>query len=341
MCISYDDFEYNNFKMIYFIYGNQISSIKAYIKKISKERIGEADEMNFVKYDATQTNVQEMVDDANYVPLGYDYKVVVAENCYFLQKPKPRNKIESDQDYQKLIDYIKNPNPDCDFIFTLHTSSFDKTSEVAKLIVSKAKVIEIKDPDTQTWGQYVKSKIDAIIEKNPNLKIDRDALEELTNRTSGDIPGFKNNVQKLFLYKEHITYDDVVLMVTRPLEDNVFVIFNHLLAGQNDRALAVFRDLKVNNIEPVALLTNLASQFRSLNQVIFLTKRGFSVDEIANELNMKPGRVRILKTNTFKISEESIHNTLEDLFKLDLQIKSGQVNDRYYAFELFLINFQR
>lgn len=327
--------------MIYFIYGNQTSSIKAYINKIAKERIGEKDEMNFVKYDACQTNIQEMVDEANYVPLGYDYKVVVADNCYFLQKPKPRNKIESDQDYQKFINYINNPNPDCDLVVTLHTSTLDKTSEITKLLINKGKIIEIKDPDNLTWGQYVKQKIDSLLAKNPNYKIDKDAIDELSSRTAGDIPGFKNNIQKLFLYKEHITYDDVVLMVTRPLEDNVFVIFNHLLGGHNDRALAVFRDLKVNNIEPVVLLSNLASQFRSLNQVIFLSKNGYSVEEIANELNMKPMRVKILRTNTYKISEETIQRTLENLFKLDFQIKSGQVNDRYYAFELFLINFQR
>lgn len=63
-------------------------------------------------------------------------------------------------------------------------------------------------------------------------------------------------------------------------------------------------------------------------------------DEIANELAIKPIRVQILKRQTYAMSEKNIHKTLDDLFQLDLQIKSGQV-DRFYAFELFLINFKR
>ena len=51
--------------------------------------------------------------------------------------------------------------------------------------------------------------------------------------------------------------------------------------------------------------------------------------------------VQILKRSTYAMSEEALHNTLDSLFNLDLQIKSGQINDRYYAFELFLINFKR
>ena len=67
---------------------------------------------------------------------------------------------------------------------------------------------------------------------------------------------------------------------------------------------------------------------------------GRSEEEIAKELNIKPGRAYILRKNTSLISEKAIHRTLNELFELDLQIKSGLV-DRFYAFELFLINFKR
>ena len=327
--------------MIYFIYGNQTSTIKAYIKKIAKESLPEQDEMNFVKYDGSNSLIQEWIDDANYVPLGYDNKVVAVENCYFLQKKKPRNKIESDQDYKVLFQYLRNPNPDCELILCVPTTEIDKTSELAKLINEVSKVIEVKDPDQKTWKQYVNDKVRALLDKNHDLSIDRDALEELTLRTNGDIPLFKNSVTKLFLYTNHVRYEDVVLMVTRPLEDNVFLMFNYLIDGKNDLAIKLYRDLRVSNTEPVTLINTLANQFRLLNEVVYLSKKGLNNDEIANELGIKPIRVQILKRSTYAMSEDQLHKTLDDLFNLDLQIKSGQVNDRYYAFELFLINFKR
>ena len=120
--------------MIYLVYSNQSSEIKKIIKAIAKQTLPERDEMNFVRYDGNNTLVQEFVDDANYVPLGYDKKVVAVDNCYFLIKPKPRNTLESDQDYKTLIKYLRNPNPDCDLILTVPTTAIDTNNEIFKII---------------------------------------------------------------------------------------------------------------------------------------------------------------------------------------------------------------
>ena len=326
--------------MIYLVYSNQSSEIKKVIKAIAKQTLPERDEMNFVRYDGNSALVQEFVDDANYVPLGYDKKVVAVDNCYFLIKPKPRNKIESDQDYKVLVAYLRNPNPDCDLILTVPTTSIDTNNEIFKIISEHGKITEIKDPDAKEWNKYVKATVEDYIKKNPDCRIDSDALLELTDRTAGDIPLLRNSVIKLFLYTKHITYEDVLLMVTRPLEENTFQIFNYLLENKNDKAIGLFRDLRVNNVEPVTLIGMLANQFRLLNEVVYLSKNNYSNDDIAKELGIKPIRAQILKRQTYTLSEKAIHRTLDDLFNLDLQIKSGQV-DRFYAFELFLINFKR
>ncbi len=326
--------------MIYLIYSNQSSELKKVIKQIAKQALPERDEMNFVRYDGNNTLVQEIVDDANYVPLGYDKKVVAVDNCYFLIKPKPRNKIESDQDYKALFSYLRNPNPDCELILTVPTAEIDKGGELFKLIEEVGKITEIKDPDTKEWNKYVKATVEDYIKKNPGNRIDQDALIELTDRTQGDIPLLRNSVIKLFLYTNHVRYEDVLLMVTRPLEDNTFQLFNYLLNGENEKAVGLFRDLQVNNVEPVTIIGMLSNQFRLLNEVVFLSKKGMSNDDIASELNIKPIRVQILKRQTYTMKEKAIYRTLDDLFNLDLQIKSGLV-DRFYAFELFLINFKR
>lgn len=322
--------------MIYFIYGNQTPSIKKQVSKIVNSVIPEHDDMNFVRFDGANVLIQEAIDETNYLPLGYDHKVVCVENCYFLEKPKQKNKIDSEQDYKALIDFINHPSDECDLILTVSTSSIDEKNEIYKLIREKGKTLEIMDPKEEEWPVIVKK----YIEGSLGVKIRQDAVHELAERTTGDMALLITSAQKLALYTDEITYDDVVLMVARPLEANAFAMFDYLIKDENDKAIQLFRDLRVNVVEPVSIISMLANQFRLLNQIQYLSKKGYKEDEIAKELGIKPGRVFVLKKRMSSISEKAIHRTLDDLFNLDLQIKSGLV-DRFYSFELFLINFKR
>lgn len=322
--------------MIYLIFGNQTPAIKKNMSKIVSSVLPEYDDMNYVRYDGTTTLVQEVIDDTNYLPLGYDHKVVALENCYFLEGERKKNKLESDQNYQTLIDFINHPSDECDLILTVHNSKLDEKNEIIKLIKEKGKILEIKDPKAEEWPVMVKKYVNSL-----DVTIEIDAIQELADRTSGDMALLMTSAQKLSLYTTNIKYEDVVLMVARPLDDNTFAIFNYLLKDQNDKAIQLFRDLRVLNIEPVYLIGQLANSFRLLNQIQFLSKKGLSNEEIAKELNIKSViRVQILRKSIASMSEKAIHRTLDELFELDLQIKSGLV-DRFYSFELFLINFKR
>lgn len=322
--------------MIYLIYGNQSATIKNKIRSIVKNNLIEKDDLNFVNFDGSLTPIQECIDEANYIPLGYDHKIVNIQNAYFLLKSKPKTKIETEQLYDVFVQYLKSPNEDCDLILSVVSLDVDKKSEYFKLIEEKGKIFEIADPDEKQWNSYVRM---YCLDKK-GLNIDNDALNELAVRTACDVALFQNNVLKLSLYTDHITYDDVCLMVTKPLEENAFLLFNYLIDGRTNDALSLYEDLRTNNVEPVTLISMLANQFRLLGQISFLSSKGFTNDEIALELKIKVIRVKILKRSVSRISLETIDNTLVDLFNLDLKIKNGLV-DRFYAFELFLINFKR
>ncbi len=321
--------------MIHFIYGDQSPLIKQRIKTITKEVLGTVDEMNFVKMDASETLIQDCVDEATYISLGYDQKVVVLENCYFLLSPRPKNKIDADQDFKKLIGYINNPNPSTELIITVDSKSINEKSEIVSLLKEKAKIHVASNPDKDTFRDYIKQ----YINKSLKAEIDNDAIIELASRVDGDINLFQNNAKKLVNYTNHITFDDVCLLVTKPLDDNIFQIYNYLITHRNDEAIRLYRDLIALNVEPVYLVSSLANQFRLLNEIVFLGKQGASPDDIASQLKINPKRAIVIKKQIYSMSEETIHKTLDDLYKLDLDIKSGQV-DRYYAFELFLINFK-
>ena len=83
--------------MIYLISGKQNIRLKSQMKSIVKKSLKEIDPMNFVKFDGSLTLIQDIIDEANYIPLGYDFKAVVVDSPYFLLKERTRNKIESDK----------------------------------------------------------------------------------------------------------------------------------------------------------------------------------------------------------------------------------------------------
>lgn len=321
--------------MVYFIYGNQSIRIKKQLDAIVKSTIGKVDDLNFGRFDFLQTPIFEILDDASYLPLGYEHKIVVVDNAAFLGKDKYKDKLNKQDDFDELKSVIMGDGKDNDLIFLLNSSNIDKKNEIYKLIEQYGRIFFMEDPDSKQWIDVVKRYICT----NLGVTIDFDALKELSDRTNGDYASLNSNGQKLALYTSHITFADVDLMVTKPLEENTFQLFNYLLNKNNSAAIGLFRDLRVSNVEPVVLISQLATQFRLLGEVLYLANCRLSNDAIAEELKIKSVRVQIMKKYQFYASLSSIRKVLDQLFELDKQIKSGLV-DRYYAFELFLINFK-
>lgn len=328
--------------MICIVVGKQNIQINSQVKNAVKKAVGEIDDMNFAKYDASDISFKDVIDEANYLPLGYDRKAVVIDNCFFLLKEKSRGKknAELEQGIKLLLEYIKEPNDATDLFLTVNTSEspVDKNHPLYQAILKKGQVIEMDEPNEKNWPEVVAHTFKA---RFSDTKIDKDALYELAKRTAGDYALLFNSVSKLSLYTDHIRYDDVLLMVARPLEEETYNLFNFLVDNRNMDAVKLYRDLKSRNIEPVTLISNLANQFRLLNRVSYLAKKGMNQDEIAKELNLNPIRAKILRGKSFVVSQKKIAETLEELYQLDLNIKSGLISDRFFAFELFLINFKR
>ncbi len=324
--------------MICLIYGSQIATIKTREKRLVNEFLDTPDEFNFVRLNGMEVTVQDIVEECRSLPLGYDKKVVIVEDAYFLSKPKPKTSIESLQDYDKLKKYLQTNNPDTILILTLVATSIDKSNEFYQAILKQEDHREyaLAEPTKEEYVSYVTQHFNQRL----NCQITREAVDELIARVGSDLVSFQNNANKLASYKngETITYDDVCLLVSPPLEDNAFQIFNNLIRKKNREALSIYRDLKTQNVEVITLISMLANQFRLLNEVSYLAKNKYSDDQIAKELSLSPTRAKILHGNMRYISTDYINKTLEDLYKLDFDIKSGSV-DRFYMFELYLVNF--
>ena len=314
--------------MNYILYGELYPMIRKHLNKILKERLGDVDDFNVTKIDLEESTLDEVIYESSSLPLGYEKKAVVVDNCDFLTKDVEKN------DEEKVLDMLKKSTDDIDLILILRNENVDKKGKVFNYIKENGQVLEFLNISKEEWPLYIRKYF-----KNKNVEITQEAINELSNRVDGDLTRFINEAEKLCLYKNSITLADVTLMVAKPLEDDAFQMSNALFRGENGVAISIYRDLKLLGQKFVdALVPMLASQFRFISEVCFLDSRGLDKDDIAKELGVSPVRVKIALKNSRNISRRQIANALDKLYNLELQIKSGQI-DRSYGLELFLINF--
>lgn len=314
--------------MNYILYGEQFPMIKKRLSKILKERLGEPDSFNVVKFDLDETDPNEIVGEAELLPLGYDRKAVIVDHCSFLGNGGNK---ELREIFTKLI---QNSSDEIDLILIHRSATIDDKLPLVQEVKEKGQIFNFVNLKKDDWPVFIKKYF-----KDHNVETEPAAVSELASRVDGDLYRFMNEAQKLTLYKDKITVADVALMVSKPIEDDVFQISNALMRGDNATALSIYRDLrKIDYRATETLIPMLGTQFRFISQVCFLDEKGLEKGQIAKQLGTSEVRVSIALKNSRYLSRTMIAHALDDLYQLDYNIKSGQI-DRYYGFELFLINF--
>ena len=314
--------------MNYILYGEQFPMIKKRLSKILKERLGEPDSFNVAKFDLEEADVNEIVSEAELLPLGYDRKAVVVDHCAFLGNGGNNEQREV---FTKLVE---NSSDEIDLILIHRSGTIDDKCPLVEKVKENGQIFNFVNLKKEDWPVFIKKYF-----KDHNIEIEPQAVLELAARVDGDLYRFMNEAQKLELYKDKITVADVALMVNKPLEDDVFQISNALIRGDNATAVSIFCDLqKLGSRATDTLIPMLGTQFRFIYEVCFLYEKGLEKGQIARQLGTSEVRVSIALKNSRYLSRTMLSHVLDDLYQLDYNIKSGQI-DRFYGFELFLINF--
>lgn len=318
--------------MLFLFLSNQKIARKKPIAKLLTERLSEVNAFNYEQIDGTAENMSSFILSAASLSFTSERKAVLLDSPFFLKDKKVtfENKTQEDS----VISLLKNQSDDIDIILSLDSGDFVRDSEISKLVLANAKITEIVENKNLNWTARIINRF-----KERGVVIDYNAAQELANRINGDLDKYVNEVNKLSLYSDHITIVDVIALVSKPLEDNIFAISNALLKGYNMQAFDIYRDLKVANVEPVIIISMLGNQFRFVFDVKLLSDNRLDNASIAKKLHVSDIRVKIAINNARTYTYDKILMVLSQLSDLDYKIKSGQV-DRFYAFELFLINYQ-
>ena len=172
------------------------------------------------------------------------------------------------------------------------------------------------------------------------IKLDANKMEHLISRMPRQVETCMQELDKLALFPDPIDNGVLDVLISKPLEDNVFDLSAAVVSKDLRKALQIYKDLQVLKYDPVALVPSIAWQLRVMFQILVYKRERLSDMDIRDKLGVHEfvfskalGYARL--TNLDRVCE-----LLEMLAQLDHKIKSGLINGPM-GFELFLIEAMR
>lgn len=282
------------------------------------------DDMNVITYDADKDDLSAILMDCNTMPFFCEHKVVIMKSCKFLGTGT------SNFDETALLAYLKEPVASTTLLL-LFEGKMDARKKVGKEIKKLCKSFQFNTLEAHDRDGFVKQML-----ANRKIVMDARTYSVFLDRCGFQMMNISQEIEKLEIYNEPLTPEVIKSLVSKPMEDNVFLLSQALFDQDVKKCFTYVEDFKKVNVEVIALIGLLASQFRFLSQVKVLSMMNKSKREMASELGAHPYRVEKTLEHAHRRDLKQIQSLLNELANLDQNIKMGLV-DKNLGFETFLI----
>ena len=304
----------------YIIVCDDYLAINEYIDKICQDIKVEYDKFD---YDLDDDGLYSIVDELSTISLFDNLKVVVVKSI---------DKITnySAKAFSDLLSAMNNLESENILIMTSlkvlpDNERISKLKKYSSLIDLRLKNINLKE--------Y----IDRFIATN-GFSIDENAVTLLLSYNL-ELSELSNDLKKLMCYdfdSKKITEQDVKLLVSRPLDDNVYQLIEAVLDKNYRHIFSSLKDFKLQNMPSSYIVSLLINKFQELYNTYILSKANMSQADIANVFHVSSGRAYYMHKKIKKLSLDKIKQNLELLNDLDYNIKSGKL-DQNIGLELYLL----
>ncbi|MFV0561227.1 MAG: DNA polymerase III subunit delta [Enterococcus sp.] len=299
---------------------------------LDKMKEEELDDLNFLSFDMETTTIDNVIAEAETLPFFGDRRFVFVENPYFLTGEKKTTGLEQNTDL--LVDYLKQPLETTVLVIFAPYQKLDERKKVTKQLKKVAKVINVQPLGEKEVRRYLAHTLE-----NANITMDREAIDLFLRLTDLELSKMMNELGKLIVYGQgqgRITRAEVLELVPKTLEHNIFDMTQYVLTGDAEQALRLYDDLLLQGEETIKINAILLSQLRLFLQTKILMKIGYQQANIADTLKVHPYRVKLAMQQVRKFDEQTLITLFDQLVEIDYQIKSGQM-DKELLFQLFVL----
>lgn len=307
----------------YIITTDDISAANEKIEQIKKSLSSDYDEIG---YDLEEEGIYSLVDELTTVSLFDSLKFIIAKSSEAILKA-------SESQLKELYSAMNDRNSENVLIFLFTKDNDYQKSEKFKNLRKYSTYIDVRIKNIPL-DQYAKNSF-----INDGYKIDDQTLSLLISYVDS-LSSLQRAIEILELYRleeKNIRIVDIEKMITKPLDNDVYQLITAFLENHTKEVFSIYKDLKVvSKIQISYLVSLLINKFQEMYNVSILIKGGMGQNEIASLFNVSSGRSYYMVKNAKSSNIGKIKRNLEDLIKLDADIKSGKIKDSL-GLELFFL----
>ncbi len=288
--------------MITTLIGENDFLIKEYINKFKNQYIDDYGEMSVEQIDCEESEVDKITESLINLPFLVPKKLVT---LFYPSKNKQFTDI-----LENIIDLV----PETVRVIFIDTK-IDKRSIYYKFIKNKTELIEfnkINDFEIHSW----------IIEYVEGLegKISQSDAKYLADYVGNSQIKLSNEIKKLITYDKSITRENINKLSVPSINSTIFELIEVTLSGQINKALELYDEQKLLNVDPVQIVNLLSWQLNII--AIIKTSKGKSMGEIASAAKINPYSLNKSKKLADNITYERLKIFINELYEIDKRQKT-------------------
>jgi DNA polymerase-3 subunit delta len=319
--------------MIVFLYGkDNFRSYQKLREIIEKYQEKFPESLSFRTFNAAKLDFIEFKVTTQVSALFLEKKLIVLRAAFSLKAELQK----------KLIEFFKEKHLDKDennIIIFWEQGEADKRTSLFKYLEKHSR--------SQSFGLLNKHQTEIWIKKIidnqfPDLKIHSSAITFISENLGSNLWRIYNELIKINDYfkgnkKALITKGDVLELVNFPIEADIFKTIDALALKQKKQALMALAG-HFKNLEPeLKILAMFEYQFRGLIRTRSLIEEGKDYQFIQQETKIHPYAFRKMYGLAKNFSMKELEKIYDKLFDLDIGFKTGYIQNKQIALEMFIV----
>ncbi len=313
---------------VFLFYGDNKYYRELYINKIKRIFQDLVLGINYIKL--SDSNVLNLVSEANTPTFGYENKLIVVNNSKLFKINRKKGNDDSSDDNMggnsnevDILAFLENNNIPDNVTIIFNEDDVAKTKKIYKTVDKIGVVSEFKTLNESQLVSYVST-----LCSKYNVIINKDVANYFVESCSNNMDDIINEIRKLIEYASkngnQIKKEHVDLITTKTIEAVIFDLTDNLGNRKIKEAINILDNLLYQKEPLQKIYIMIYRHYRNL--YLYKYAKENNIQDINELLGLHPFVANKLSYQIKNYSLEELNNIYKDFMQIDINNKSGNID---------------